>query len=118
MLFSKNAFNPTCETGKNFVLPSLLKVQKEQKREKLLRFAKYVWNICEGTDDDKIERAIKKTEEFFINLGVKTKLSEYDIPKTTIKKIATRLEERGWDALGERADISPTKVEEILTMAF
>ncbi len=100
------------------VLPSLLKVQKEQKREKLLRFAKYVWNICEGTDDEQIDQVIEKTEEFFRSLGVKTKLSEYDIPKTTIKEIATRLEERGWDGLGEHADISPAKVEEILTMAF
>jgi len=100
------------------VLPSLLKVQKEQKREKLIAYAKHVWHICEGSDDDKITQAIDKTENFFRNLGIFTKLSEYNIPQTTIAEIASRLNDRGWRALGERKDITPAKVQEILTLAF
>jgi NADP-dependent alcohol dehydrogenase len=100
------------------ILPSLLKVQKEQKREKLIGFAKHVWHICEGSEDEKIAQAIDKTENFFRSLGVMTKLSEYNIPQTTINEITTRLNDRGWRALGERKDITPAKIEEILTLAF
>ncbi len=100
------------------VLPSLLKVQKEQKAEKLLRFAKNVWHICEGTDSEKINLAITKTEEFFRELGIKTKLTEYEIPQTISHEISERLKVRGWKLLGDRKDITPEKVEEILNFCF
>jgi len=100
------------------VLPSLLKVQKEQKREKLLRFAKYVWGICEGTEDEMINAGIEKMESFFRSLGVMTKLTEYEIPESTIDEISNRLKDRGWKGLGEHKDINPEKVKQILQLSF
>lgn len=100
------------------VQPSLLKVQKQEKKDKLLRLAKYVWGICEGSEEEIIDKGIAKTEEFYRSLGVKTKMSEYDIPKSTVKLIAERFKKRAWPGLGERKDISPDKIEQILTMAY
>ena len=59
------------------VLPSMLRVRKEGKRAKLLQYAARVWQISEGTDDERIEQAIRRTQDFFEQMGVKTRLSDY-----------------------------------------
>lgn len=46
---------------------------------------------------------IRKTEDFFHSLDVKTKLSDYSVPVETIELIATRLEKRMWKAIGDRS---------------
>lgn len=46
------------------VLPSMLRARKEAKRGKLLQYAARVWNLHEGTEDERIEAAIIRTEEF------------------------------------------------------
>ena len=47
------------------VLPSMLTVRKEAKREKLLQFATRVWQLTDGDDDTRIDAAIAKTRAFF-----------------------------------------------------
>jgi len=54
------------------ILPGVWRVRKEQKGAKLLQYAERIWNIVDGSDDERIEQAILKTEEFFHGLGVKT----------------------------------------------
>ena len=61
------------------VQPSLWKIRKDKKREKLLQFAERVWEISEGTDDERIDQAIDMTRSFFESLGIKTRLSQYGI---------------------------------------
>ena len=61
------------------VLPYLLREKKDLEKDKLLQFAKEVWNIQDGTDDEKIDLAINNTESFFNSLGIVTKLSHYGI---------------------------------------
>ena len=43
------------------VYPALLEVMKEQKFAKLLQYAGRVWNITEGSDNEKVDTAIAKT---------------------------------------------------------
>jgi NADP-dependent alcohol dehydrogenase len=99
------------------VAPSLLKVKSDTKSEKLLQFAERVWGIREGTAEARIEQAIEKTRAFFESVGVPTHLSAYGLGAEVAAEVAGRLEKRGWVALGERQDITPVLVSQILTLA-
>lgn len=100
------------------VQPAIWKVRKAAKKEKLLQYAERVWNIKDGDEDEKIDRAISKTEEFFHSLGIKTKLSDYNIGEDEIKKIISSLEKHGMTALSESGEVTLEVSEEILKMAL
>lgn len=99
------------------VLPSLLKETRDEKKAKLLQYAQRVWGIDKGTDDKKIDEAIKKTEFFFRSLSMKTRLSDYSINAEQIKPIVDRFTERRWK-LGELKTITPERIERILLNAL
>lgn len=88
------------------VLPSLLKVQREHKRAKLLQYAERVWQITEGDKNQRIDEAIRRTVQFFENLGIKTRLSGYGVGREAIDKIVAQLEAHRMISLGEHQDIS------------
>ena len=92
-------------------------VQRETKRGKLLQYAERVWDIREGTEDARIDAAIAKTRAFYESLGIKTRLSDYDVPASVATEVSKRLASRGVTAIGERGDLTPAKVEEILRLA-
>ena len=101
------------------VLPHLLRVQAAQKREKLLQFADRVWGIRQGSEDKRIEAGIQKMEAFFETMGLPTRLARYDnVAADTPKTVATRLETRGMVKLGERGDVIPQTVTDILTRSL
>lgn len=101
------------------IAPSHYKFNFEAKKEKLAQYAERVWNITEGSTDDKAYAAIEKTEAFFKELGIDTKLSDYTKEyEGTAEKIAERFTKRGWLGLGEHQDLSPDKVEKIVKMAY
>ncbi|MFA8299854.1 MAG: iron-containing alcohol dehydrogenase [Hyphomicrobiales bacterium] len=95
------------------VMSGVLKEMMEGKKEKLLMYATNVWRITEGSDEEKIHTALEKTDEFFESLGIKTRLSDYDVDKASIDIIANRFKERNI-ILGERKDITPEKITTIL----
>ena len=96
------------------VLPALLRHQRARKAGKLLQYAERIWGISEGAEQQRIDAAIDKTEEFFRSLGVKTRLSEYGIVKG-YDEVAKRLGARG-SALGEHRDIGPVEIDAILAL--
>jgi len=99
------------------VLPALLKVMKKGKEEKLLQLGERVFEINIGSIPARIDATIEDVETFFRSLGAKTKLGEYGLTADVIEPIAKRFESRGW-ILGERQDITPDKVREILKLAL
>ncbi len=99
------------------VLPSLLQVQRKAKREKLLQYAERVWDLRDGTEDARIDAAIKLTRQFYESIGIPTRLSDYNVSADTAGVVARRLEARGLVQLGERGDITPAVVEAILSLA-
>ena len=99
------------------VLPSLLQVQRIAKRAKLLQFAERVWDLRDGSEDSRIDAAIARTRAFYESIGIKTRLSDYGVTLATAAEVARRLQARGMAALGERGEITPAKVEEILRRA-
>jgi len=99
------------------VLPSVLEIKRDTKREKLLQYAKRVWGITQGDEEQIITEAIARTRHFFETVGVPTRMSAYDVSAETIPEISDRLKNRGMVALGEKQDITPQVVEEILTLS-
>ncbi len=98
----------------SIVLPGLMQVMKEKREAKLVQFAERVWNITEGSNAEKIEKAIEATDGFFQEMGMKTRLSDHQIDESTIDAIVNRFAERGMKALGMQQDISLDEVREIL----
>jgi NADP-dependent alcohol dehydrogenase len=97
------------------VLPGILRSRREEKKAKLLQYADRIWGIREGSEEERIDAAIERTEKFFISLGVPTRLSGYPIQsKAAPKTIAARLEAHGMMNFGERGTVTPRLVEEIL----
>ena len=95
------------------VLPGVLNVLQDVKKQKLLQYGVTVWNI-NGNDENSIEEIIDVTEGFFQRLGVRTRLKDYKINVHDINKICKRLEDRGYVELGENKNISPDLVRKIL----
>ena len=101
------------------IAPSHYKYNFEAKKEKLAQYGERVWNITEGSIEHKATTAIEKTESFFNELGIDTKLSEYTKEyKGTAELISKRFKERGWEGLGEHKNLKPEDVEEIVKMAY
>nr|WP_055074389.1 iron-containing alcohol dehydrogenase [Pseudanabaena sp. 'Roaring Creek'] len=61
------------------VLPNLLTIQRDGKRQKLLQYADRVWGLVDGTEESRIDRAIAKTRDFFETVGIRTHLSDYGV---------------------------------------
>lgn len=95
------------------VLPGVMNHLREQKGAKILQFGQRVWGITDGTPDERIDRTIAATEEFFRSLGLATRLSELSIGEDVVDEIVARFRERG-TLLGERLNIDYKAVEEIL----
>lgn len=98
--------------------PGTLAACRKNKHEKLLQYGERVWNIREGSQEQRIDKAIDATRSFFEGAGVKSHLKEYNLKPEIAHSIAKRLDERGWNHLGERQDIGPEKVEEILSYSY
>ncbi|MGM0597265.1 MAG: iron-containing alcohol dehydrogenase [Myxococcota bacterium] len=98
------------------VLPSLLRIQKKEKADKLFLYGKEIWKL-EGDKNSIITEAINKTEEFFRSMDVKTKISEYDIPRQELQKIPERFKDKGIK-LGENKNIDADKIAKILENAY
>ena len=100
------------------VLPSLLRERKDKKHAKLLQFAERVWDITEGTEEEKIALAIDKTEAFFNSLEVSTRLSDYGIEEAGIDNVIANMEKMGLTALSESGDLALDIVRKILVAAY
>jgi NADP-dependent alcohol dehydrogenase len=100
------------------ILPSLLRVQKENKKEKLLQFATRVWKLEGGTPESRIDQAINLTEDFFNRMGLPTKLKVYKIEKDQFGKIIESVQKHIPVNLGEKQDIDADKMMQILEGAY
>jgi NADP-dependent alcohol dehydrogenase len=96
------------------ILPNLLRERKDKKHAKLVQFAERVWDITEGTDEEKITQAIDKTEAFFNSLDIVTNLTHYGIDDAGIDKIINNMEKMGLTALSETGDLTLDIVRKIL----
>lgn len=98
------------------VMPATMHVLREQKRSKLLQYADRIFHVEASTEDERIEMAIEKTEEFFRSLGLATRLSEVGIGDDTIETVAKRFNESGV-AYGEAGNVTGDVARKILQAA-
>lgn len=91
----------------------------ENKKEKLAQYGERVWNITEGSLEERAKKAIDKTEYFFQSLDIPMRISEYatDYSKTA-EKVSSALENRGWTALGEHKNVTPDAVKAIVEASY
>ncbi|MBD2520706.1 iron-containing alcohol dehydrogenase [Nostoc sp. FACHB-973] len=99
------------------ILPSLMSIRQEAKREKLLQYAERVWDITQGSQTEKINAAINQTRRFFESVGVPTRLSAYELDGNTIPTLIQHMTSRGTVALGEKSDVSIETVEKVLALS-
>lgn len=102
----------------SIILPAVMKVKRQEKRDKLLQFAERVWHITEKDEEIKIDKAIELTEAFFQKMDVPTRLSEVNITESDIDGIVEKLASHGMTALGEHSDITIEVSRKILTKAL
>ncbi len=95
------------------VLPGTLRTLKKQKFPKLLQYSERVFEITNGTPDERIDQAISKTEQFFRSLGLSTRISEADIGVETMDIIAGRFNKAGV-AYGENSNVTGDVARRIL----
>lgn len=99
--------------------PNLYRVLFDTKKEKLAQYGERVWNISGLSVEERAEKAIEKTVDFFHTMGMKTKLSENTTNfENTADFIVNRFEERGWKALGEKQNVTLEKVKAIVEMSY
>jgi len=102
----------------SIVLPAVMKVKRQQKREKLLQYAARVWQITEGDEDERIAKAIQCTESFFETMQVPIRLSDIKLGIADIDILMSNLTKHGMTKLGEHGDISLEVSREILMQAL
>ncbi len=100
------------------VMPSMLRVRKEGKRAKLLQYAARVWHLTDGDEDTRIEAAIAKTQEFFEQMGVKTRLSDYELNADAVEAVLAQLSAHKMTTLGERRDVTLEMSRQVLELSL
>lgn len=100
------------------ILPNMLQLRRQEKHAKLLQYAERVWGVTEGDDEQRIDRAIAKTREFFEAVGVRTRLSDYQLGAEIIEPVLAQLQAHGMVALGEHRDVTPEQCRIVLEMSL
>ncbi|MBQ2385703.1 MAG: iron-containing alcohol dehydrogenase [Bacteroidales bacterium] len=95
------------------VHPGVMDIMRKEKHGKLLQYARRVWNITIENEEQAIDEAIERTENFFRSIGKKTRLSEYGIGDDIIETIVERFKQRDWN-VGEHGIVTPEKARLIL----
>ncbi len=100
------------------VLPAVWKHQLESKTPRLAQYARRVWGM-DGQSASPLElaqAAIDRTEDYFKEIGIATRLGDYGLTAEDCQPAVERLVERGVK-LGENQNIGGPEVAEILALA-
>lgn len=100
------------------VLPGMLRVRRDSKRAKLLQYAAGVWGLTQGDEDSRIDAAIAKTEAFFVQMGVKTRLGDYGLRADAVEAVLAQLEKHRMVKLGEHRDVTLDVSRQVLELSL
>lgn len=95
------------------VYPGVLRTLRDKKADKLLQYGERVWGVTSGSRDERIDKTIEKTENFFRSLGLSTRLGEEKVGDETIAEIERRFNSYA-AAYGEDGDVTGTVAAQIL----
>ena len=99
------------------VLPGMLSYRSDRKKDKIIQYGERIWNITEGSEEERIEAAIRKTKEFFNSMGIPTSLADYKIAWDGVKTVGERIDARDMK-LGEHGDIGGSEIDAILKLCL
>lgn len=99
------------------ILPGTMWVMRNEKGDKMIQYGKRVFGVDIQDRDEAIAEIIRRTEDFFLMLGFKIKLSENGVTIKTIDEIERRFTERNYK-LGENRSVTPAVAREILERVF
>jgi len=102
----------------SIMLPAVWKVRKAEKSEKLIQYAERVWSVTEGTIDERLEAAIHKTEQFFVEMDLPIRLSDVNLGEEILEPVLEQLKKHKMTALGEDGGINLSVVRDILQTAL
>ncbi len=102
----------------SIVLPAVMKVCRSQKQDKLVQYAQNIWNITQGSDDEKIDLAITKTETFFQQMRMPVRLSEVGLNAEHIHALLDGLKLHDMVELGEKGEVTLEVSQQILETAL
>ena len=91
---------------------------RDVKKDKILQYGKNIFGITDGSDEEKIDKAIEKTREFFESLEVPTHLGSYNVTEKDTQEIVDRLVQRGRKAFGENEVVTVEKMRMIYNGAI
>ena len=100
------------------IMPNMLRARQEEKRAKLLQYAARVWGLTGGDEDTRIEAAIARTEQFFGQMGVGTRLADYGLGADCIGPVIEALELHRMTKLGEHRDVTTEVSRKVLEMSL
>ena len=92
----------------------MLNHRRDYKRDKLLQYATNVWGISGLNEEEKIDRAINFTQNFFESLGLPTSLEKYGLGNLAIEEIVKHISSNDFLAWGEQQNIEVEDVQQIL----
>ena len=102
----------------SIILPAVMKVCRDDKRDKLLQYAERVWELKNGNEEARIDQAIQLTEDFFKRMNMPTRLSDVQLDASNIDKLIQKLELHGMTSLGEHRNVTLDVSRRVLEQAL
>lgn len=95
------------------VQPQLIRVMIEDKKEKLDLMGREVFGVLHNK-----EIVLEALEYMYQSIGISTNLNDYNIDDKVVENITSALKKHGMTNIGENANVTLEKVEQILNMAM
>lgn len=103
--------------GLSIVFPAWMKKVRQTNPFKLVQFGKRVFDLT-GSDDEIIDSAIAKLEEFYKSIGMPVRLSEVSITEKHFEEMAHKaISAGGGNSMGSYVPLSERDVTEIYKLA-
>jgi len=102
----------------SIVFPAVMKVLVQDKKEKILQYGERVLGITEGNADERIEKTIQETIDFFKAMGMPVTLRDADLGEEAIDEIMTQFIAHGKKNLGEHGKVGAEEARAILQAAL
>ncbi len=95
------------------ILPGVMAHMRKEKEAKIIRLGEVVFGITTGASTERVQHTIAACEEFFQEMGMLTRLSDYGIGASALDGLVSQVRDRDWH-LGEHGTIDWKATREIL----
>lgn len=97
------------------LLPGVMTYMFKEKQAKLAQMGKAVFDITEGNEEERAQRTIAACENFFREMGLKTRLTECGITEKDLDALVAPIDKQGWK-LSEHHNIDGKVAREIMKL--